>query len=271
MHCGNRTLALLLFGVAVMGWTVPAAAAGKNKLSREKAAKKSCAMGDVKKGIEILADLLVETNNSTYIYNQGRCYQQNRRCDEAVDRFREYLRKAVGISQREREDVEKQILDCGGAPQVVASPPPRLEPPIAPPPPPPTVTEAPLPEIAATATPAPKAESTAGRSLRITGIVAASVGVASVVTGVLLALKTQDLAQQMRDDLSDNRYDRDTESRRSTYETAGWICYGVGAAAVATGATLYLLGWRAARAEASLTFLPTVDSRSAGLTLHGAF
>jgi hypothetical protein len=255
--------------MVAVGWTVSASAAGKSNLSREKAAKKSCATGNVKEGIDILADLLVETNIPTYIYNQGRCYQQNRRCDEAVDRFREYLRKAVDISQRERDDVEKQILDCGGAPQVTTPPPPAPEP--TPPPSPPAVVESPSPEIAATVLPPSKAESTAGRPLRIAGIAVASVGVASLVTGVFMARKTQDLAQQMRDDLANNRYDRDTASRRSTYETVGWVCYGVGAAAVATGATLYFLGWRAARAEANLTFLPTVDSRSAGLTLHGAF
>jgi len=56
--------------------------------NREKAAKKACLLGEVTKGAEILADLYVETNNPVYIYNQGRCFEQNGKNDQAVLRFK---------------------------------------------------------------------------------------------------------------------------------------------------------------------------------------
>jgi hypothetical protein len=80
--------------------------------AKEKEAKKACALGDYQKGAEILTDLLVETNDPTYIYNQGRCYQQNGRCEQAINRFREYLRKAKRLSASDRAETESQINDC---------------------------------------------------------------------------------------------------------------------------------------------------------------
>jgi hypothetical protein len=52
---------------------------GEAKVTTEeqaKAAKKACAAGDFRKGMDILAELYVDTNHTTFIYNQGRCYEQ---------------------------------------------------------------------------------------------------------------------------------------------------------------------------------------------------
>ena len=46
----------------------------QNREAQEKAAKKACITGDYRKGVEILADLYVESNDPTYVYNQGRCF-----------------------------------------------------------------------------------------------------------------------------------------------------------------------------------------------------
>lgn len=43
------------------------AQAKSNPKALEKIAKKACAVGDFRKGVEILADLYVETNDQTYI------------------------------------------------------------------------------------------------------------------------------------------------------------------------------------------------------------
>ncbi len=79
--------------------------------SKERAARKACLLGDVAKGTEILADLYVETNNPTYIYNQGRCFEQNGRNEQALLRFKEYERKAQGLSQADMDALHKKIED----------------------------------------------------------------------------------------------------------------------------------------------------------------
>jgi hypothetical protein len=66
-----------------------AASKTKKRTTMEKAAKKACIIGDVRKGIDLLGDLYVETNDATYIFNQGRCFEQNHHWRDSVDRFKE--------------------------------------------------------------------------------------------------------------------------------------------------------------------------------------
>jgi hypothetical protein len=68
--------------------------------------------GDVARGVALLADLYIDTEDPTYIYNQGRCYEQNSRCAEAIDRFREYLRKATKAKAEDRADAERHMVEC---------------------------------------------------------------------------------------------------------------------------------------------------------------
>ncbi len=88
------------------------ARAQANRETQERAAKKACLVGDTVRGVEILADLFVDTNDPTYIYNQGRCFEQNRLYHDAIGRFREYLVKAKRASPEEKADAEKHIADC---------------------------------------------------------------------------------------------------------------------------------------------------------------
>jgi hypothetical protein len=60
--------------------------------SEEKAARRACLTGDYNKGVSILADLFVDTKEPLYVFNQGRCLEQNLRYREAIGRFEEYLR-----------------------------------------------------------------------------------------------------------------------------------------------------------------------------------
>jgi hypothetical protein len=90
-------------------------AMGANIEGKVRAAKKACLVGDVDKGAEILADLYVDTNDAMYIYNQGRCFEQNGKGDQAVLRFKEYLRKARSISQAETDAVLKKIEELQSA------------------------------------------------------------------------------------------------------------------------------------------------------------
>jgi len=106
-------LKILLAG-AVLLLAAPNAL-GANIESKERAAKKACLVGDVDKGAEILADLYVDTNDATYIYNSGRCFEQNGKNDQAVLRFKEYLRKAKKLSPSETEAVQKKIEELKGS------------------------------------------------------------------------------------------------------------------------------------------------------------
>jgi hypothetical protein len=57
----------------------------------------------------------VSTNDATYIYNQGRCYEQNGKDAQAVLRFKEYLRKAKGLPQADADAVRKKIGELEAA------------------------------------------------------------------------------------------------------------------------------------------------------------
>jgi hypothetical protein len=98
--------------VVLAGGANLANAAGIKEQTREKAAKKACLTGDFQKGVEILADLYVETNDPTYLYNQGRCLEQSHRCVDSIDRFKEFVRKSPDLSPALKSDVEKHIADC---------------------------------------------------------------------------------------------------------------------------------------------------------------
>ena len=62
------------------------AGAARADEGRELQAKEACLGGHPDKGIELLAQLYAETNDPTYIYNQGRCFEQNGRPADAVTR-----------------------------------------------------------------------------------------------------------------------------------------------------------------------------------------
>jgi hypothetical protein len=66
---------VLFAGCVVLFATGSARAGGID--ARERQAKRACMLGDTKKGVEILTDLYLDTSDATYIFNQGRCYEQN--------------------------------------------------------------------------------------------------------------------------------------------------------------------------------------------------
>jgi hypothetical protein len=241
--------------------------------AREKAAKKACITGDVRKGIDLLGDLFVETNDATYVYNQGRCFEQNHRWDDAIDRFKEYLRKVPDLRATEKADVEGHISGCE-VEQAKLAPPSAA--PLAPPAPAPSPAAAAPPPpskstVSLVATPTPPAvEQHSGSRLRTAGIVTASVGVLALAGGLVCNLQANSLAT----DLSGPTYDRGKASTRDTYMALGWVGYGVGAAALATGATLFFLGGRSgAMAETStaVSIVPAFAPGLASLSLRGSY
>lgn len=271
----TSSVALLAFLAITYGASSRVEASSKpdKRLARERAAKKACITGDVRKGIDLLGDLFVETNDATYVYNQGRCFEQNHRWEDAIDRFREYLRKEPDLPASEKAGVDGHISDCE-AQQAKLAPPSAA--PIAAP------VSAPLPAAAATlppttetanlmATPTSSAvEHRSGSRLRTAGVVTASVGALALAGGLVCNLHANSLAN----DLNGPTYDRGKASTRDTYVTLGWVGYGVGAAALATGATLFFLGGRSggtAETATSVFLTPAFAPGLASLSLRGSY
>ena len=84
----------------------------KDSDGQERAARTACLAGDYAKGITILSELFVASNDPNFIYNQGRCYEQNRRYEDAIARFQEYLRVAQRLTKANRADAQKHITSC---------------------------------------------------------------------------------------------------------------------------------------------------------------
>jgi hypothetical protein len=258
-----------LFMFASIVCLAPQRGFAASRQARERAAKKACLTGDPEKGVAILADLFIESDDLAYIFNQGRCFEQNRRYEDAVGRFREFLIKGKDLKADERAEAERHIAACQSyvvrtepveQPKVVSQP---TSPPVQPTsvvftPPPTTVTST-----------VKQPSGSDGSGLRITGITIGALGVAAVVTGVVLNLKANSMAGDLEKPES---YSRSSDSTRKDYKTAAWVGYGAGAAFVAGGAVLYYLGRLNGQESASgLTVSPAVSSNMVGTTLTGAF
>lgn len=254
--------------------------ARSSKDAREREARKACLEGDYVRGVAILSELFLDTVQAAYIFNQGRCYEQNDRYDEAINRFREYLR----ISKEDRAVAEKHIAECEAlarkksstrevapppqpivAPAILPSPapPPVQAPPAAPPPALQPAPAAVLPQNALLPTLVDR-----GSGLRIAGMVVAGVGVAGLIAGVALNLKANSVADSIT---PPNTYQRSTESTRKNYEALSWLGYGVGVAGLATGAVVFGLGWSRKSSGHGLAVMPALGPGLAGVTLGRTF
>lgn len=275
--------------------------------AKEREAKKACLNGDPVKGVSILTDLYVDTNDPTFIYNQGRCYEQNNRYEDAISRFREYLRKVGPKHKGDRASAEKHIADCQklmaeqrseearSTPVPVppaAVPPPAAPVPPAPPapevqtPPPPTVKSpsaaAPLPPPVAPPPAPPDSQAEPAPALSSTALAptpVATPGAALRTTGlVVAAVGGAAIVAGVVFNLEHNSkvsdlapdYTRDKESSSKTYKTVSMLGYGVGAACLVGGAVIYYLGWRAG-SETQVALVPSVMDGGAGALLAGAF
>ena len=252
-----RNLNLLVLAIA-FAWAMPSAHA-QDRATKERAAKLACLTGDSAAGAKFLAELFIDTKDPNYLFNQGRCYEQNNRFEEAIRSFREYLRKATDATASVRADTEEHIADCrallGKTTGVSTA----------------TSSEAPAPARAVVALPVAavaKERDTAGDAgapgsgLRTGGILTASIGAAAVVAGVVLNIQYNQTINDMQ-----THYRATTESSNKTKKTLAFVGYGAGAACVAGGALLYYLGWKAGQP----TILPTVAAGNAGVALVGGF
>jgi len=70
----------------------------------------ACMAGEVQKGIRLLAELYTASEDPIWIFNQGRCYQQNAQPTLALSRFQEFLRQSKGGPEDEDvRDAQKHI------------------------------------------------------------------------------------------------------------------------------------------------------------------
>lgn len=259
--------------------TTPAVAAGKRvsegNQAQERAARKACLSGDYATGVSILSDLFIDTRDPTHVFNQGRCFEQNRRYEDAIARFEEYLHLPnASLSAEDRAAAEVRIANCkeklppdrsaGAAtapqafiPTVGAKPP---EPETAP-------AQEPAPSTPTVETHANAGEQ-AGAGLRTTGIVLASVGVAALAGGVLFNVKANSMTNDWESKVS---YTDSQNSTHKTYKTLSWVGYGAGAACLVTGAVLWAVGRSQRDNSTSVALLPSVGPGHAGALLTGGF
>jgi hypothetical protein len=214
------------------------------RIEMEKSARKACIVGNYTKGVDILADLFISVRDPVYIYNQGRCFQQNHQWQSAIDRFDEYLRKAKGIPETEVQEVKAYIAECEGPLGKTGAPPET-----SPPPPPTTIPPAAQPT---------SVSAEEGSGLRTAGVVVGAIGVAGLAAGVFCSVKSYQV--------------RDHSDQLNQYKTAGYVSYGVGAAGLVTGITLYLLGHAKKRAESTaVALVPRVGPDQTAVFVQGTF
>jgi hypothetical protein len=208
---------MTLVAVGALG-RVGAAGAVEAEDPRPRRALTACAGGEVAKGVGILAELYADTREPTFVFNQGRCYQQNGQLERAADRFREYLR--IG-----KDEQPADLARARGYLQEIDA------------------------TLAARRAQPPPTGDTRPRSLRAVTIGLGALGLAAVGTGVFLSAKVsaQERAVEKRfggDHLvtvAESQQLRNEIANGSRLETWQYVSYGVGIAALAGAATTIVL------------------------------
>jgi tetratricopeptide (TPR) repeat protein len=119
--------------------------------TREIKAREDFAAGRFQEALDIFARLYAETLHPIYLRNIGRCYQNLGNPDRAIATFRDYLRKAKGLSSDEQKEIEGYIKEMEDLKR-------QRESAAAAPPPAPAATSAPVtPLPSASPSPSPSA------------------------------------------------------------------------------------------------------------------
>jgi hypothetical protein len=274
---GRRSLVLLTFATAsLLGMRADA-----QNDPRPMEAKAACAAGDVQKGVALLAQLYAETNDPTWVFNQGRCYQENGQRDNALQRFREYLRKGDALPTEYRKKAEEHVRQLSQEPEPpptsASSDVPVTPPAVAPEPPP----SAP-PAAADVSTEAGRlAAPWYTRKLYIGSAALAAGGVLGLVGGMVYSFKSRSLQKDFdarpKDAPGTLPYEtwKKEQDQASSYRTRQWLGYTTAALCFAGAGAVLFLAERERREEqptgASLGFAPVMGPGLGGGLFTVAF
>jgi len=164
------------------------------------------------------------SGNPGFLYNIAQAYRLKGDCAQALTFYRSYLR--ADPQAENRAAVEERIAALATCPE-------------------------PVPATQVTPRPPPPRRS--ATALRVTGIVAAGVGLALAGTSIYFGLDARDASDEIgrlyRTGGTWDQAAKDTEARGKRSQIL-MLALGIsGGAAVVTGGVLFGLGWRAARRE----------------------
>jgi hypothetical protein len=237
------------------------------KDARVAIAKTACASGDVQQGIRLLAELYTSTNNPIWIFNQGRCYQQNDLLPQALTRFKEFLRKNKDGPEDDSREAQNYITEIEAElhNREAKSTSPEAT----------SAGSAAGTAVVATAPSDQGVSPEEGRGFRYAGIGCFALGGASLVAGVVFTVLTKkasgDVESQTKSQTVPYSAVSGKFSDMDTYKTLQWVGYSVGSAAVIAGGVLYYFGVSKAQTGASASVAPLVVANGAGAMLHYAF
>jgi tetratricopeptide (TPR) repeat protein len=251
--------------------------------------------GDHRGALKWFKNGYLQTQDPAFLLDIAQCHRALGENQEALMMFRLYLKSSPEATNPEARAVTTQAIkeierEAKSAPRNLVAPAtaaPAPAPAAAPGAPPTTYSARkfktdpggmpalePTPELDGTraaeaATGVPNTTENRRRRLRLAAVVCGAVGLASVGIGVYYWTRARSLSDSANQASVYNRAVYDDGKRA---ETMQWIFYGVGAAAVATGAALYWFGWRRPGAkESSLALVPLLGPSAAGVAGHGAF
>jgi tetratricopeptide (TPR) repeat protein len=103
-------LTAVVFGATILPADL-AQAATKHADKREIEARQAFAAGQYQQALDLYAELYAEKVHPTYLRNIGRCYQNLRQPEKAINAFRDYLRQAKELDTAEHSEVEGYIAE----------------------------------------------------------------------------------------------------------------------------------------------------------------
>jgi hypothetical protein len=226
------------------------------------------AIGEFEKAYEAKQDPVL-------LYNLAQSHRRLGNHKRALDLYKNFLRRMPETPLRAEVEARitslQKLVDEDAA---RATQNPQLTTPLPPTGPAPAITApaaapvATAPAVATTASSAP-ADVGDGRALRIAGWATAGAGVVAVAGGVLFGLRTRSMSDRVTDAPV---FQASDETSGKDAVTLQWVCYGVGAAALATGGVLLYLGWpRTAGSAPAVAVAPTLLPAGAGVVTGGTF
>jgi hypothetical protein len=264
----RSTALALLLAAPVTALRIAEAAPAEDPRVAE--ARRACAAGHVDRGVDLLASIIADTGDPSAVYNQARCYQQNGRSEEAINRFREYLRIGSKEPPSDRRTAERFIQELEAEIKEKEKRAPVVTP-VAPPAPdtlpPSSVVIEPAPPASLTSEPA----SAPTPTLRWASYGAGAVGVLGLGFGIFNSLQVRSIEKQLNDipQIQSKEWnERYAEGERA--QSRQWIGYGLGAASLVSAGILFWLSRPEGGPQISFT-LPAGPGGGAGLSLSGRY